>query len=185
MFTETNLLSLASRFDAQAWAEIYDCYSPGLYAYAYRLLGNPAQAEDCVAETFHRCLSAMRGGGGPHDHLQAYLYRIAHNLITDTYRRQPPPPLLLDEELHQASNDTESEAFQVMSRQQVRAALARLTDEQRQVVSLKFYEGWDNADIAAALKKPVGAVKSLQVRALASLRRLLVAAEPEKESTHV
>jgi RNA polymerase sigma-70 factor (ECF subfamily) len=186
MQNEIKLLEKARKFDQEAWAEIYDCYNPGLYAYAYRLLGDADQAEDCVAETFHRCLVAMRGGGGPQDHLQAYLYRIAHNYITDIYRRQPLPPLLLDEELHQADVNTEGDALLSLTRQQVRAALTRLTDEQRQVVSLKFYEGWDNADIASALNKPIGAVKSLQVRALASLRRLLIpAAELDEESTYV
>jgi RNA polymerase sigma-70 factor (ECF subfamily) len=186
MLNESNLLKNARCFDPQAWADIYDYFSPRLYAYAYRLLGDSNLAEDCVAETFHRCLTAMRSGGGPQDYLQAYLYRIAHNFITDVYRRQPPPPLLLDEELHQANVDTEAEAFQSLTRQQVRAALSRLTDEQRQVVSLKFYEGWDNADIAAALDKPIGAVKSLQVRALAALRRLLVpAVEMDEESFYV
>lgn len=186
MLSESELLRKARRFDSQAWTEIYDLYSPKLYAYAYRLLGDSDQAEDCVAETFHRCLSAMRSGGGPQDHLQAYLYRIAHNYITDVYRRQPPPPLNLEEDLHQADTDTEGEAFQAMGRQQVMAALARLTDEQRQVITLKFYEGWENAEIAEALQKPIGAVKSLQVRAIGALRRMLISTdELEEEPLYV
>jgi len=186
MLSEADLLKKARRFDSQAWADIYDQYSTRLYVYAYRFLGDSAQAEDIVAETFQRCLTAMRSGGGPENHLQAYLYRIAHNLITDTYRRQPPPPLLLDEDFHESDMDTEREVQQDLNRQQVRAALVRLTDDQRQVITLKYLEGWDNADIAAALDKPIGAVKSLQVRALAALRRLLMpAAELEEESSYV
>ena len=49
-----------------------------------------------------------------------------------------------------------------------------LTPDQRQVILLKFFEGWNNASIAAAINKPVGAVKSLQHRALKALRRVLV-----------
>jgi len=58
--------------------------------------------------------------------------------------------------------------------QQVRAALLRLTPEQRQVIVLKYIEGCDNETIAAALQKPVSAVKSLQHRALGALKRLLL-----------
>jgi RNA polymerase sigma-70 factor (ECF subfamily) len=61
--------------------------------------------------------------------------------------------------------------------EEVRAALAHLTPDQRQVVLLKYLEGLENEEIAAALGKPLGAVKSLQHRALAALRRILVRAE--------
>ena len=60
-----------------------------------------------------------------------------------------------------------------MELQQVRSALALLTPDQRQVIMLKYLEEWENEDIARALNKPVGAVKSLQHRAIESLRRLL------------
>ncbi len=55
-----------------------------------------------------------------------------------------------------------------------------LTPEQRQVISLKYLEDWTNEEIARSLNKPVGAVKSLQHRALGSLRRLLLK-EEEKD----
>src|SRR5512138_184862 len=97
--SEQDLLNGARALDMQALAAIYDRYSPGLYAYAMRLLGDECQAEDCVAETFSRFLKSLRAGQGPEEHLQAYLYRIAHNWITDLYRRQPPPPFELDENL--------------------------------------------------------------------------------------
>jgi RNA polymerase sigma-70 factor (ECF subfamily) len=58
-------------------------------------------------------------------------------------------------------------------RKRIRAALALLTPDQRQVVSLKYLEGWDNEQIALTLRKPVGSVKSLQHRALGALRRAL------------
>ena len=60
-----------------------------------------------------------------------------------------------------------------MSSRQLREALALLTPDQRQVVTLKYLEEWENEAIAKVLNKPVGAVKSLQHRALASLRRIL------------
>ncbi len=169
-----DLLKRAKSFDLQALGEVYDLYSPGLYSYAFRLLGDVHLAEDCVSETFSRFLQALKAGKGPQDYLQAYLYRIAHNWITDQYRRQPPPSLSLeDEQGYQSDSRPEREAVQNLEQEQVRAALSRLTPEQRQVIVLKFVEDWDNGSIGVAIGKPVGAVKSLQHRALDSLRRIL------------
>lgn len=175
------LIIRAKRFDSQALAEIYDSLSPAIYRYALRLLGEQELAKECMAETFQRFLTALQRGAGPDDYLRAYLYRIAHNWITDYYRRKQPPELELDEELH---GDPSFEPAQAIAReaesQQVRNALTLLTPEQRQVISLKYLEDWTNEEIARSINKPVGAVKSLQHRALGSLRRLLLK-EEEKD----
>jgi RNA polymerase sigma-70 factor (ECF subfamily) len=62
----------------------------------------------------------------------------------------------------------------ILQRERVRRALMHLTPDQRQVILLKYMEGWSNAEVAAAVNKPIGAVKSLQHRALNALHRLLV-----------
>ena len=175
MDSEKARLRRARRLEQETLAEIYDLLSPGLYRFAVRQLGDPSRAEDCVADTFRRLLDALRAGGGPRRHLRAYLYRVAHNWITDQYRREFPGPLsqaadVRSDPLHEPSYGAERE----LERERVRAALARLTPDQRQVIVLKFLEGWSNQEVARSLGKPVGAVKSLQHRALASLKRVLI-----------
>jgi RNA polymerase sigma-70 factor (ECF subfamily) len=59
--------------------------------------------------------------------------------------------------------------------------LTHLTPEQQQIISLKFLEGLSNAEVAAVVEKPLGAVKSLQHRGLAALQRLLTPPEREDE----
>jgi RNA polymerase sigma-70 factor (ECF subfamily) len=128
-----------------------------------------------VAETFSRLLKALRAGQGPQDHLQAYLYRVAHNWITDCFRRQPLPMLDLPEDLPgDPLHNPPEQVHERMMRERIRATLANLTAEQRQVIVLRFIEGWGMEEVAAALEKPVGAVKALQHRALAALRKMLV-----------
>jgi RNA polymerase sigma-70 factor, ECF subfamily len=179
---ERELLERAQRFDERALAEIYDRWSPVLYRYALRLLRQADLAEECVAETFSRFLTALQHGNGPHEFLQAYLYRIAHNWITDFYRRNGPVILPLDPELAaDATNEPPQAAIEKMERQQVLTALQALTPDQRQVILLKFVEQLDNETIAAALQKPVGAVKALQHRALEALRRILSSDENSHE----
>src|SRR3990170_156899 len=164
------LLEGARRHEEDALAEIYLRYSPGLYRYAVRLLGEPALAEDCVAETFSRFLHALRRGGGPGHYLKAYLYRTEHNWIVDHFRRLAAVPAHPD--LADAGEGEPGEIFKTrMEREQVRIALLELTPDQRQVIVLKYLEGFTNDEVAATLRKSVGAVKSMQHRALAALKR--------------
>jgi RNA polymerase sigma-70 factor (ECF subfamily) len=167
-------------FDRSALAEVYDHFSPGIYRYAMRLLGEVDMAEECVAETFHRFLVGVQNGNVPDQYLQAYLYRIAHNWITDLYRRHPPDPLSLDTDLVTESlGEPVIEVSERLEVDRVRSALALLTPDQRQVVVLKYLEDFSHEEIAHTLQKPLGAVKALQHRALASLRRLLSHEEEE------
>lgn len=158
-------------------AEIYELLSLPLFRYAVRLLGDPDLAEDCVAETFNKFLNALQRGVGPRENLKAYLYRIAHNWITDYYRRRSPEENLetdrIDDSLeHSVVMDTDS-----WERQQIRQALLQLPEAQRQVVLLRFFEEWSHEEIATATGKTIEATRALQYRALNGLRNLLVTAE--------
>jgi RNA polymerase sigma-70 factor (ECF subfamily) len=167
-------LARSDPFDERVLTEIYQTFSPRLYRYAYRLLGDVYEAEDVVAETFQRLLLALRNQAGPRRHLSAYLYRIAHNLITDRYRRAPGIWLTLDETFEASPDEDPLHlAAQRFDQDRARAALARLTADQRQVIVLKYLEGLSNEEIALTLDKPIGAVKALQHRAIEALRRSL------------
>jgi RNA polymerase sigma-70 factor (ECF subfamily) len=174
------LLRQARSLDQRALAEIYNTYSTELYGYALRLLGDPDIAEDCVAETFTRFLKALHTGKGPDKYLRAYLYRIAHNWIADSYRGSPQECLALEESMENTqSRRVEVQVDQNLLAAELRNALFQLTPDQRQVIMLVFIEGWQKAEVAAALGKPVGAVKSLQHRALKTLKRILASTEHE------
>jgi len=175
--TDTERLDRARACEPGALAEIYDHFSTQLYAYAMRQLGDEQIAEDCVAETFTRFLKAVAAGGGPKDYLQAYLYRTAHNWICDQFRRRPVLDPLEDELVDVSSTSPEEDIEQAIFAKEMRSALRLLTDEQRQVVVLRFFEGWSHPEIAQAMDRPVGAVKALQHRALRSLERVLTKRE--------
>ena len=183
---QEELLQRARELDQQALAEIYDSYSTGLYGYALRLLGETNLAEECVAETFSRYLHAIHAGKGPKKQLKAYLYRIAHNWIVDLYRRSPEQCLPLEEgtNLSNAIRVEEQVDRRILAKQ-LRTALFQLTPDQRQVIMLVFIEGWRKAEVAAALGKPVGAIKSLQYRGINSLRKILEITEIEVQNEAV
>ena len=86
MMHSDHQLEQAQQFQIHALTEIYQEFSPALYRYALSRLGNPAYAEDCVADTFQRFLQSLQKKHPNIDNLRAYLYRIAHNWIIDHYR---------------------------------------------------------------------------------------------------
>lgn len=173
MIEETDLLERIRQYDEDALAELYDLYNNAIYSYAIRLSGDPDKAEECVAEVFSRFLQALSKGKGPDRYLKAYLYRIAHNWITDQYRKETPVPGELREETMPAGEQSPSDAYDEKSEQEfVRFALMNLTPDQRQVITLRYLEGWQNEEIARALNKPLGAVKSLRHRGIKSLQRI-------------
>lgn len=165
------LLEQARRYNADALAEVYDRYSAGIYRYAMRLLGDTNLAEECVAETFSRFLSALKNGGGPRQYLRAYLYRSAHNWITDRYRRPGLTEVELDWNLSDPGLEPEQATETAAEAESIRQALFNLTAEQRQVIVLRYVEDWSIGEIAQTLEKPAGAVKALQHRGLNALRR--------------
>jgi RNA polymerase sigma-70 factor (ECF subfamily) len=174
--SEDHWLQGARRGEEGALGALYDALSPALFRYAYRLVGDEVVAEDIVAETFYRFIRSVGSGGGPDQHLKAYLYRVAHNLIIDRFRRRPTQELNLDWEKLPTSSVEHDPALtteRAFEQARVRRVLWKLTPDQRQVIVLKYFEGLSNQEVSETLGKPVGAVKSLQHRALNALQRML------------
>jgi RNA polymerase sigma-70 factor (ECF subfamily) len=171
---ERSLLRRARSLDDAALSEIFDTYYPLLYRYIYHHLHHRATAEDLAAEVLTRMLEQLADGRGPTRHLNAWLYRVAHNLVVDESRRRvhrDHDPL--DEGTAAAVEDVEAQTAMAIWRQQARGALAELTPNQRAVLFLRFLEGYENKEISRVLQTSVGAVKALQHRALEAMRRHL------------
>lgn len=173
--SEQALLKRAEQYDEVALGELYDRYAPRIYGYIYRRVGDPYLAEDLAGDVFVRVVQAIRSRHGWHTSFQAWLYRIAHNVVVDHYR-QPPVALLasMDEiwaPVREASPERAVE--QAMEGARLRAAIGCLTQGQQQVLVLRFGEGLTVRETADILNKTSGAVKAVQRRALDSLRRIL------------
>jgi RNA polymerase sigma-70 factor (ECF subfamily) len=174
-----DLFQRVRALDAAALTQLYDAHNAEVYRYAMRLVGDARLAEDCVTETFSRLLLALRNGQGPTHDLHAYLLRVAHNWLMDEHRsfRRQPEMLPLQDDLDAEADDEASDLLQVTSdnirRERLRNAIRTLTPDQQQVVALRFLEGWSLEETAQAVNKPVGAVKALQHRAVAAVKRAL------------
>jgi RNA polymerase sigma-70 factor (ECF subfamily) len=179
METQTHsALSPAVALDRPNLVEAYERYNGELFRYAYRYLGDTNLAEDCVSETFCRLLKAIRDGLGPVENLRAYLYRVAHNWVTDYYRSQPDRQVPLEAELHgeQEANPSHM-VVELLEREKVRTAVLRLPPDQQQVLVLRFVEDQSHDEVAAIMGKSVQATRTLQHRALVSLKQKLTLEE--------
>ncbi len=172
------LLDAARQRDPKALAAIYDAYAPKIYSYIYRHVGDPHRAEDLTSGVFLKMLEALDRDRFAHDALQAWLYRIAHNLIIDDARYETRRPA---SDLHDGLSlpPDSSPEFVVgrrLENERLRQAIQQLTGEQRDVIVLRFGEGMTAPQAARILGKTEEAVRALQRRALSNLRRLLAPA---------
>jgi RNA polymerase sigma-70 factor, ECF subfamily len=169
------LVARAVARDQAAFAELYDLHLDRVYRYVYYRTANQTDAEDLTEQVFLQAWAAIerfRWRGKP---FLAWLYAVAHNAVVDWRRRATP-----NHSLDDANNpiDVEStSATQAMSRwidaDLLANAIKRLTPEQQQVITLKFLDGFDTAQIAQLMDKREGTIRALQLRALQSLRREL------------
>ena len=172
------LLERAQAYDPVALGEIYDKYAPRIYKYVYYRIGNADLAEDLTSGVFTKMLEAIQSSKAWRVSFSGWLYRIAHNMVVDHFRRRPKErELPLDERLVAADNDPERAAEIALTSERLRDAVNLLTYDQAQVITLKFAEGMSNAEVAQILGKTEGAIKSLQYRALGALRKQLEADE--------
>jgi RNA polymerase sigma-70 factor (ECF subfamily) len=171
---EHELIRLAQEGDKQAIGELYRAHVDVIYRYIWARVRDDSVAEDLTAQVFLKALEGLptyQPSGKP---FVAWLYRIAYARIVDHWRkleRRPEVPLeeTLPSREPRPQELLEFEADWVMAME----LLAQLTDDQQDVVILRFIGEMSLADIAETVGKTVGATKALQYRALATLARLL------------
>lgn len=162
---------------------LYEQNQPSVYTYIYYRVGERMTAEDLTAEVFVRLVGKIHKFKPGKRPILAWLYTIAGNLVTDYYRRNGSSTIVpLSETVHSNGHSPAHVVEKSQEQQRLVAAMAQLTEEQRQVVLLKFVERRSNLETAAILGKTEGAVKALQHRALAALRRVL---EKDEQYEHV
>lgn len=177
---ESVLLARARKLDSSALEQIHDRYYPEIYRYALYRTGDRTVAEDVAAEVFLRLLDALHSERRPQTTLRGWLFGVASHLVADHFRRTPVLPL--SGSLVAASTSPSDEAERHIRQSDVRNALGQLTAEQHEVIALRFGNGFSVEQTADALGKSITAVKALQFRALAALRRALVEAKHERST---
>ncbi len=169
--------------DQAAFGELYERYVKQIYGYIYFRTGNHHDAEDLTARVFHRALvhiGTYVERGVP---FQAWLYRIAHNLVANWHRdRNRRKVVPLDEFIaaglrSEAPEDTTE--FQD-EKERLVEAIRRLPEERQQLLILKFVDRLSNQEIGEIMERSEGAIKSLYHRTLLALREELTGSQPDE-----
>jgi RNA polymerase sigma-70 factor (ECF subfamily) len=168
-----DLVERAQLGDRAALEELYLIHFDRIYGYLHMSVGSRHDAEDLTTQTFVKMLESIgrfRWRSAP---FSAWLFRIAHNLAMDHFRarRRWQPEEEIPEPAGVEEDSAEEQALASIGDASLLELIARLSPEQRQVLTLKFVFRFSNGEAAAILDKTEGAVKSLQHRALATLHR--------------
>jgi RNA polymerase sigma-70 factor, ECF subfamily len=173
------LVDRAQQGDREALEELYLIHFDRIYSYLHVSVGNRHDAEDLTTQTFLKMLESIRRFRWQSAPFSAWLFRIAHNLAMDHFRatRRWQPEEDVPEPLGDAEPSAEAQALQSIGRQSMLELIEGLSQEQQQVLTLKFVFNFPNAEVATILGKTEGAIKSLQHRALVSLQKQIARAE--------
>lgn len=176
---ERLLASKATQGDRESYGQLYEAYVDKIFRYIYFKVGQRAEAEDLTSQTFMKAWDAIGDYEWRNHPFGAWLFRIAHNLVVDYHRARRENITLSDAspqlELKASRDEIRPERVlsELITTDRIRHAIGRLTEEQQQVLVLRFFEGMSTGEVAELMGKRRGAIRGLQFRALSALRDLL------------
>ena len=170
---DRELARRAAERDADAWSQLFESHYSPIYRFVRYRLRNPEEAEDIASQVFevaYRRADSFDYRGVP---IGAWLMGIARNLVRDQIKKRirRGPEEELGESVIPVQQD---EAPAVDLRRDIAAAMHHLTEDQQEVLSLRFLADKSVADTAVLMGRSEDAVKNLQRRALAAMQRAMV-----------
>ncbi|MBI4279508.1 MAG: sigma-70 family RNA polymerase sigma factor [Armatimonadetes bacterium] len=171
--TDEALLAAAAQGDVRAFEALYDRYSRAVYSLALRMLRDAKAVEEVTQEVF---LSVWRGGRDydpRRGSARSWILALAHHKSVDAVRHQRLRAAdRLSEEMT-GETDVVGEAIRSVEGARVREALAALSEVQREAITLAYYQGYTQQEIADRLGLPLGTVKTRMRDGMLRLRILL------------
>ena len=166
-------LAEAAKIDRLAFGELYERYYTRVYRYVYHRLGNPTEAEDITALVFMKALEALPTYQSRRNTFAPWIFRITRNAIIDHYRRRRFQTSIDDLEHHSSDSDPAGYVLDCERSEELGALVQHLSDEQRDVVLLRFAGDLSFAEIGSVLRKNEPAVRMLLHRGLRKLKTVM------------
>ena len=178
---EVALIKRAQQGDDRAFEQLYEQYYRMVYTYIYYRVNDQALAEDLTSDVFVKMVTKIDSFQPKGKPFVAWLYTIAGNLVRNSVKRRGRFTWLpLSDQDEDGGESLMSTIARKLNREMLTSALNKLTEDQRQVIILRFLNGQPIATVARLIGKTETSVKALQRRAIKSLRR-----ELEKEGFYV
>ncbi|MGB7874976.1 MAG: sigma-70 family RNA polymerase sigma factor [Anaerolineales bacterium] len=175
MKDEFDLLKAVKSLDQDALASVFDEFAPAIFKYLLRLGIGSQEADQITGDVFARLLEKIKEGKGPRKNLRSYLFQTAYHLVVDQSReRSRVTTLDVADTVRQESKPVQSMTEDKMLLEKLAKTMEReLTEEQRNVIVLRFQEEFSLNETAEIVGKNVNAVKALQNRGINKLREAL------------
>jgi RNA polymerase sigma-70 factor (ECF subfamily) len=172
MKDEAALLKAVVSLDQDALASVFDEYAPAIFKYLLRLGIGAQEADQITGDVFVRLLEKIKEGKGPRKNLRSYLFQTAYHLVVDQSRdRQRMTTLDMADSVVQESQSIQTRAEDTLLLEKLANIMERdLTEEQKNVIVLRFQEDFSLKETADIVGKNVNAVKALQNRGINKLR---------------
>ena len=178
MQDEESLVRRAQQRDEEAFTQLYEANFDKIYRYVALRIGNKTEAEDMTQQVFLNALQSLPSFKWRGISFSAWLFRIAHNKVVDYLRKKTKQATaLLDESMVNSDSNPQLVAEHKLDIEQLVSATKRLTETQREVISLRFAGELTITQVAKVMGKSQGAVKALQHSAIVALRKALLLAE--------
>ena len=174
---DAELLVQAQAGDEDAFGELYERYAQNIFVFLFAQLENRLDAEDITEDVFLRAWHSLPKYKDRGFAFSAYLYRIARNALIDHHRSTKRAKLVPVEDVTLKAEDVASDPSQSyltnLEHRELREALSKLPEDYSQVLVLRFINSLEPAEVAKVMKRSNGAVRTLQHRALKSLRSVM------------
>lgn len=170
--TEAEIVERCRRLDREAQHELYARTSDRIYRLLLRMTGSAEDAADLTQDTYLRVFDRIDQFKGSSS-IATWIYRVAVNEAQQHFRRRGRHEQVLREQVPPAESATDPEQARAANRMDVHRALQRLPDEDRILLSLRYFEGMDYAQMAEVLEKPAGTIASGLNRARRALQEAL------------
>jgi len=174
MSDEMKLMQRARVLDDEALAEIHERYYVSIYRYIAFRIADVQTVEDLTSEVFLRLLRAIHDKNAPQNTLRGWLYGVASHVVKEHYRKSKRMMLApLEDELMGKEERLDEQIQHKLNREMIQALLEELSEEQQNVLAMRFGFGMQVREVAQTLGKSEGSIKMLQVRAIATLSQKL------------
>lgn len=171
----SSLVESAQAGDASAISELYDCYAGAILCYLFVRVYERELAQDLTQEVFIRVIKGIaQFKYRDEKSFVGWLYTIAANVVHSYHRRRRITAIPLDHESDLVDARSQHDVHRICDRLALQQALEQLTQDQQQVLTLRFFADMTNSEIASLLNRTEGAIKALQYRALHSLQQIMV-----------
>jgi RNA polymerase sigma-70 factor (ECF subfamily) len=170
------LVALAQNGDGEAFGQLYDRYVDSVFRFIYYRVNDRALAEDFTSETFLRALRRISTITYQGRDIGAWFVTIARNIVLDhmkSARHRLEITTADNPEGDDHAPSPENAVLSTLTNERLMAAVAKLGDEQRECVLLRFIQGFSVSETAAVMGKNDGAIKALQHRAIRKLAELV------------